>query len=223
MRQQESRHCVAVIGDIVESKTIQPGLRLELQNQFRAEMERLNERYSDAVLANFIITTGDEFQVLLRTADVVPDIIWSVEYGLYPYKIRFGIGRGVLHTRLEPNAISMDGPVWYRARDAVERATRDRRLGGVFAGFEGSHDEVLTNLATLLRYLREEMTEKQMEVVDQLREGLTQLEVARNIGIDRTSVTRRATGAAWRTYQVGEEALRLLLAPYNYIEQWNDA
>ena len=207
--------CIAVIGDIVSSRALTGGRRRELQARFAETMQDLNARFQDQVLARFVITTGDEFQGLLRGGSDLPDILWEVETRLAPVQIRFGIGRGTLDTPLTPDAIAMDGPVWHRARAALETAHRHERLGGRFRGFGVPTDDVLDGLAVLLHHQRSGWTDRQREVVTHLRRGETHERISQRLDVSRQAVTKHAKAAGWDAYEEGETALRALLARFD--------
>lgn len=214
------RRCIAIIGDIVESRQIKGSRREELQSRFRTVMERLNRDLHHHKLADFVITTGDEFQGLLSAAGSLPEIVWTTERILHPQQVRLAIGHGTLETALSPTAISMDGPVWHRAREGLEAAKDHARLGGVFRGFGNDEDEILSGVATLLEALRRRFTDRQREVVRWLREAHTHEEVARELGISRQAVTKHSAAADWEAYQTGENAWRRMLARYDYTSLW---
>lgn len=139
---------------------------------------------------------------------------------LAPVEIRFGVGRGELETALAQNAISMDGPVWHRARAALDSAKKSRQLGGRFTGFGERDDTLLDGLASVLQFMRTGLTVKQKKVVDELRRGKTHEAIARELTVSRQAVTKHAGAAGWDAYEQGEKAWRLLLSESDFAEDW---
>src|SRR5713226_7817128 len=152
--------CVALIADVVRSRKIQADDRAVLQETLHSATTVLNRRYRQTLLSRFAVTTGDEFQALFSTATPLPDVIWELEQRL-PVRVRLGIGLGTLTTKLQRDAIGMDGPAWHNARDAIVDAKTHHRLGGVFKGFGDRPDVVLNGFARLLYDFRTRLTEKQ--------------------------------------------------------------
>lgn len=202
---------VAVIGDVVESRALPAGKRAQLQEELQDFLTTLNQGYSDAVQAEFVISTGDEFQGLLKDPSIVPDIVWATDLHLERARVRYGIGYGELYTPLQPVSIGMDGPVFHRAREAIESARKRGWRGGVFAGFGEWQDRVLNGLARLLERQAEKLTAKQREVADLARDRLEQGEIAERLGVTRQAISDHIRAMGWEAYAQGEEALRLAL------------
>lgn len=211
--------CVAVIGDIIGSRDL--GVQRPLvQTKLFKVIADCNQKYSNAILSKFIITAGDEFQGLLKQADVLPDIIWELET-TFKYQIRFGIGCGILNTQLQDDAIGMDGPVWYEARDAIKDAFINKRNGGVFKGFDDNDDLILNGFARILYYHRTSFTEKQRRIVNLLRQGKTQIEVAKKLKTTRQAIYKFAKSAGWNGYAEAEKGWKVALTKYDFSGEWN--
>lgn len=210
--------CVGLIGDIVKSKQYSGPSRGQLQVQFKEALAEINAQHEDDVLADFVITIGDEFQGLLKTAECLPDIVWEIESYLRPVEMRLGIGLGNLDTPLAKDALAMDGPVWHRARQAL--STARTRLGGVFVGFGSDEDILLNGIARILHFVRAGLTDQQHKVVAQLRKGKTQEEIADLMEITRQAVSKHSIAAGWEAYREAEDAWHQLLQRYRYHAAW---
>lgn len=211
---------VAVIGDVVESRTLSPSARTSLQEDLQDFLVTLNEGYKNLIVSEFVITTGDEFQGLLNHASIVPDLVWATDTRLGGARIRYGIGYGELHTPLQPMAIGMDGPVFHKAREAITRARKQGWRGGVFRGFGKSEDRILNGLARLLERHFERMTVKQRQVADLIRDGFEQSEIAEQLNVTRQAVSDHIRSMGWEAFNEGEEALRFAL---RYFSRYPDS
>lgn len=70
----------------------------------------------------YTLTLGDEFQAVFATADHVFDDIVQILGALHPDQVRFSLGLGNITTELNlDQALGMDGPAFYRARDGIEQ------------------------------------------------------------------------------------------------------
>jgi hypothetical protein len=202
---------VAFIADVVASRRIAGTARRTLQKRIGDTLDAVNQRFAGAIAAGFVITIGDEFQGLLRSPEVIPDLLRLLERELPDIQLRVGFGRGTLDTELRDTALGMDGPVWHRAREAIETAKAKDHLGGVFAGFRDDDDLTLNGLARLLYLVRSRLTAKQRLILDELLAGHTQMEVARRRRVSKQVVSKQAGVAGFEAYREGDEALRALL------------
>lgn len=110
---------IAIIGDIISSREIKE--RSESQEKLQAILDQVNSRYRAVLESPFTITTGDEFQALLRPNTRIFQIVDDIAMGFQPYQIRFGIGAGSMLTAVNPKqSIGSDGPAYWHARAAID-------------------------------------------------------------------------------------------------------
>jgi hypothetical protein len=180
-------------------------------------MVDLNEEFSGSITAKFAITQGDEFEGLLKveTADsTLPNLIWRLEQSFPAPALRLGIGLGGVDTSIPSppqSAITLDGPAFHRAREAVVQAAKKQQMGGVFLGFGDTHDAILNGLARVLHRQRQRWSEKQREVAMLLHSGMRQMEIALRTDRKRQAISIDVKAAGWNAYIEGEQALRLAL------------
>jgi len=204
------RECVAVIADMVQSRELKAQERRATQLTFSTFLKKINTEFRKAVLARFVITLGDECQGILHDATVLPDLLWRFDE-FENRQLRVGIGRGVLYTPVGRDAINIDGPALHRARASIERAKKDRLLGGVFEGFGKNHDAVFNGFARLLHHHRSNLSNQQRQVVAYLRSGLNQTQTAEKMGVTKQAVSLYAARAGWEAYSEGEQAFKTAL------------
>ena len=204
---------IAVIADMVKSRELPAGQRALVQKHFQELVANLNREYRTSLASKFAITLGDEFQGLLTTSTVIPDLIWQIEEKFPDRQLRVGIGIGTLDTPLQVYAINIDGRALHAARDAIETAKKGNLLGGVFSG-TGSLDDVLNGVARLLWFHRSNWTKAQRNIANLLRKGMMQSEVAERLSISRQVVSKQVAASGWVTYAGGEKAWRIILRDY---------
>ena len=118
--------CLALIADIVASKKIPE--RGKFQRELKEELERINREQSIHLLSPYTITLGDEFQAVYRHYSTVVADIWRIIAAIYPQKIRFALGYGLLTTDInEIQAIGMDGPAFHQARRGINHLKEGER------------------------------------------------------------------------------------------------
>ncbi len=202
---------IALIGDVVRSRELKPGERSTLQAELKTALTKFNETYATAIVSYFVITTGDEFQGLLRDGWHIPDVIWTIGKTLSKADVRFGIGFGRIHTPLQTTAVGMDGPAFHAARSAIIQARKDRRRGGVFHGFGSEWDTILNGLSGLLERQTDRMTRRQREVANLLRTETERASIAEKLGITEQAVSDHVGKMGWYEFADGELALRTAL------------
>lgn len=204
--------CIAVIADMVGSRSIEDKDRTQLQSVFEQFVAELNRKYEEVLLSKFVITLGDEFQGLLLDASEVPNLLWDFESKFADRKLRVGVGFGNITTPIREEALSMDGTALHHARFAIDFAKRRKRLGGIFWGFGEMEDKILNGTARELWYHRTHKTRKQVQVLDLLRQGLSRTEVGEKLGLSHQAVYEHVQSARWDIYLQGEEAFKLLIS-----------
>src|SRR5579871_692939 len=169
---------------MVRSRDLPRSRRRALQKQFSALIVNLNQDYRKIIASRFVITLGDEFQGLLNSAAILPDLLWHLELDFPGRELRVGIGFGTLDTPLQKYAINVDGPVLHLARAAIDYAKKTRTLGGIFRGF-GELDDILNGLSGLLWFQRSRWTPAQRNIAGLLRQGMSQTQVAKKLRINK--------------------------------------
>src|SRR5689334_24554067 len=83
--------------------------RARLQRRLEKELQLVNtERAADLVVP-FSITLGDEWQGLARSAPAAFELDFRLRRGLWPVRLRSGIGVGALTSDLRERTALMDG------------------------------------------------------------------------------------------------------------------
>ncbi len=207
-RPSERSAFLALIGDMVGSRGVRD--RAALQRTLREQLRALNDVLAgERMVAPLELTAGDEVQGLLEDPAAAVDIVVRLSDHLHPVSMVWGFGHGILATDLYPEVTAMDGPCFHRARSALERAVRDGAWVGV-EGFPAPHAEVLSALFRLAQGIRSRWTDTQARYVRAAR-GRLQKDVARQFGVDDSTVSESLGKAHYKAVQAGERAARELL------------
>jgi hypothetical protein len=212
---------IALIGDVVRSRRLPGRLRQKVQLGLEELTAALNQRYRRAIAARFLVTLGDEFQGVLKQADVIPDLIWEIERSLANGEVRIGIGFGTLNPPFKRVALGMDGSVFHAARRAIELARKRRLQGGLFVGFGETDDLVLNGFARLLHHIRQRLSKAQAHTLTLLRQGRAQAQIAKALRISPQAVSQRAMGAGSEAYLEGERGWVAALKAFDVSAEWD--
>ena len=201
---------VALIGDIRGSRELED--RREAQEEFRRVVDSLNDHTPDGSIASrFTVTTGDEFQALLTDAADAVEAAVSASDRFHPTRLRFGIGRGELDTKVNPNqAIGMDGPCFHRAREAINSAKNDETWIHV-RGWSNVLDSQINSMFDLVQCVREDWTDRQAQFALALKEEGAQKRVADNYGVSKSTVSESLSAGHVQEVRSAENSLAELL------------
>ena len=212
----------AIIGDIKDSKKIED--RAGFQKKLGELLAKINTDYACTIAANFIITIGDEFQGLLASPQYILNIIERIKFGLYPVRVRFGIGGGGIETEIiREMAIGADGPAYHHARKMISEiktgergkmsTSTDIKISGCF---EPSVHELINSNLSLCSFIESKWTKKQrMLIEDSTLSNKSQREIAAKFGISQSSVQRRLKSAGYYDYIHARKIIKSIL-----MEKW---
>lgn len=201
---------IAIVGDMVGSRMLDGAARRSAQDEYRRLLGRLNKAFAASVRSRFEITLGDEFEGLIESTDspaVIPEFLWLVEAEFKGPDLRTAFGMGRVDTEIRGSTRELDGPAFHRAREAIQSAKLERKLGGVFLGFGEAHDAILNGIARALHLQRLGWSKQQSIVASHLRAGKNQTAAARAMGLTKQAVSAYTRAAHWRDYAEGERAL----------------
>jgi hypothetical protein len=205
---------LAIIGDVVKSRELQN--RGEFQQRLRSSLSRVNDEFSPFIASAFVVTIGDEFQGLLKSAEKVPQILAVIRSEIHPIEQRVGIGIGGLDTALEPAAIGMDGPCFHRARDAIDRAKVTETSIEVETK---NSDDAFRIYALLYSSFRRQWTTRQRQVFDLSMMGLSGKDVAKQLGISPSAVSQHLSSAgASAIFEATRIWVEALIRAYESVE-----
>jgi len=202
---------VAIIGDIKNSRELTN--RDEVQIRLKKILNDINDKYSEQLAANFLITIGDEFQGLLNCPDSLLSIIKYIQLSMMPVEIRFGIGIGDITTELNTYALGIDGPAFYAAREMINYVHEHEKkkkynIRVAFYRTDGPRDEmwvrVLNTLLLSLTLIEEAWSSRTREIMADIllnEESYSQTEIANRLGVNQSTVTRGLQSANYQGYR----------------------
>lgn len=189
---------IAIIGDMKRSKSLTD--RSKVQEKLKITLDRINEVYKLDISSKFMITLGDEFQGLLSSGANIMHIVSEIEQGMYPVRLRFGVGIGSITTKINHDmAIGADGPGYYKARAAVEYLKDSERrkqtsISDIRIEIDGENHEIekmMNTILSLLTVIKASWSDRQREVIwDMLQSKDSQANVAKRLKIQQPTVQK---------------------------------
>jgi hypothetical protein len=209
---------VAIIGDIKGSKKLED--RRVTQKRLKGVLDQINIDYQKDIASKFMITLGDEFQGLLTVGSSAIIIVDRIEREMYPVRLRFGIGVGEITTEININMpLGADGPAYYNARKAIDelKALENKKMvskSSIRIGIQGYDgiSELTNSIFSLLTAIKETWTPRQVEIINSYLKTGTQIEAARLLNIDQSTVQKALSSSNYYHYRDAIETVAKALS-----------
>ncbi len=205
---------LALIADVIDSKTVQE--RLDLQKQVEKTLQKMNELFGDYLASRFTLTLGDEFQALLKVDAPVFQIIDTLRSELTPTQLRFGIGLGEIVTAIDPlQSVGADGPAYWNARAAINFVHQKNDYGNTqiyFSSGKENQDFFVNALIASGEAIRSGWRDSQEEILLNLlkrsvySESFSQQDLAQSLAINPSALSKRLKSSSIRVYLRGRAA-----------------
>lgn len=196
-----------ITADLVESRARLD--RESAQKRLARLVRVLNSDFEKAVRVPFMITLGDEIQGLIRHVPEIPRLIIAVHDIFPPREITVGVGVGRVTTGFSRRVTEMDGPVFVRARQAIEAAKKSSREVVVNSG-SANHDGVINGIYSLIGGIKRGWTSEQWMRANLYRTLETVEKVAEHLGVAKQSVSKSLRNTlAKRVHEVEDYLPRL--------------
>lgn len=208
---------IVLIGDIVESKQLDERKRKEVQSQLLDLFDVINSE-SGSIEAPFTITLGDEFQAVYSNASTLWEDCWKILATLHPVSVRFSVAIGSISTPInKKQAIGMDGPAFYIARDRIEGMKKSNRLFSIDieeAENDSEKQTVVNLINSSIKLLSNEMRrwkKIRFQTLVMLNSGLPVKEIAKELNVSETAVYKnREDGDLTLVIELKESVKKLL-------------
>lgn len=204
---------IAVIADIIDSKKIKD--RQIVQDKLRKTLDIINGKYQSIIKAKFIITLGDEFQGLLSNNNQVVDLINDIELLMYPTKLRFGIGVGVITTTIiYDKSNEIDGSAYHNARFMInELDKRKNKYEGSYTNImyksDSSNDDLINTIYSLVSIIKNKWSIRQVEIIKTyLDNEENQYKCAEALNCDQSTVNRSLKSSNYYAIKLGYDSIK---------------
>ena len=204
---------LVLIGDLVASR--HSPQRRELQQRLKAVLKRLNQQ-TPGPASPYTLTLGDEFQAVFTRADTIFDDMIQILAALHPDQVRFALGLGEITTDLNPDqALGMDGPAFYRARDGIDHLKDSGDLF-IIEGLPDTWADLARGSLSLLSNRIGKWEANRLAILHGLLTDRPVKDIARELGISEQAVYKNINnGGLKAVIQVLSALARLLNASLN--------
>ncbi|QUH26425.1 SatD family protein [Serpentinicella alkaliphila] len=184
---------VVITMDIIKSSNMN-------YNKFNEELNQKIEALN-IVIANtynyereFFISQGDEIQILCPFDNRISYLVMITLCYLHPFKARYGVSFGEMDSEIKRNSWEMNGPIFWNARDCLEKLKNSKDYEGLVVSEYNYADKLCNNILPLINKAIGKITDKQWEAIKfelsktDLDIALAELNISKTSYYDRVNV-----------------------------------
>ncbi|RAK04162.1 SatD family protein [Halanaerobium saccharolyticum] len=195
--------------------------KLNEGNKIENTLTKLNEEYNNLIRSKFVLTTLSEeakdyfeFQALFKKeiSDYQKLLYLFVDLYYEINELYVGLGSGDISTEIKDQALGMDGPAFYKAREALKKSFTEGMSLNLIANENLADTSISIILSLLLEFVKK-WTSQQKKAVNYRIIGLSQNEIKEKMGLSaRSTIGGHLQRAGWKEYEYIVKKLSELLA-----------
>lgn len=199
---------VVLTGDLKSSRKIKD--RAKTQEKLKDTLKIINKRFSDVIIADFVIIGGDGFQGMILSPDFISDIYYllfeNIEYPFY-----LGIGTGNISTGLSKNVAEIDGRAFHLASAALGKAKKENKWIELKSDWE--NNDIITCLLNFMAEVMWGWSKRQKDVVMYYRKvkskknDATLKEISVSLGIKKQTLSKILKRAKYTLLEDAEKTV----------------
>lgn len=141
------------------------------------------------------ISQGDEIQILFPFNEGLGNLMMLTLSYLSPFEVRYGISIGEIDGEIKKNSWEMNGPIFWNARDQLEKIKNKSGYSGRIISGYSQTDQVCNYLLPLVNSTISRITDKQWEAIRYELLGFDLEQALEKIGITKTSYYDRLSAS----------------------------
>jgi hypothetical protein len=186
---------IVVIGDIVHSKRLHNDLRKKTQESLEAVFSNI-ENESNALASPYIITLGDEFQAVYKSADDLFKHIWMIFAETRPVLVRISIGVSEISTKINTrHSLAMDGPAFHKAREQIDFMKQKKHLLAISSDYE-RFNRLINSTFQIMETNFRTWNKNRFSVLHKYHSGSDVKQIAAEIGMSDVAVYKNINAGA---------------------------
>ncbi len=188
------------LGYIVITMDISKSSKLDYQT-FNRMLREKTDLINEAIVQiyghdrGYHISQGDEIQILFPFNEGLGNLMMLTLSYLSPFEVRYGISIGEIDGEIRKNSWEMNGPIFWNARDQLEKVKNKSGYSGRIISGYSQTDQVCNHLLPLINSTITRITEKQWEAIRYELLGFDLEQALDKIGITKTSYYDRLSAS----------------------------
>lgn len=155
---------VVITMDIIKSSDIN---YIVFNKNLKNIINELNEKLLEVFNYDrkYYVSQGDEIQILLPFDKNLGKMLMLALSYLYPMKVRYAISLGNISEDLKSNSWEMNGPIFWNARDHLEKLKTEKDYSGLVASGFVETDNMCNKILKLTHINISRITHKQWDAI----------------------------------------------------------
>ncbi|MCL1842514.1 MAG: SatD family protein [Defluviitaleaceae bacterium] len=231
-------YCI-VVGDIVNSKLLEPDVRKNVNKALQKTFDRINTDYLGSLITTFGMVRGDAFEGVILAQFYAPKIVLAIIKAVYSVNktiVRISVALGTLTVTSEDRNIA-DGPAFHTAFENLEELKKLGSKHWFQVHFEIGKlaQSLVTGQLALLAALTEGWTDRQREVVWEMEnQNGSKKDVIKTLGLTSAVLDKHLKAANYKAYSLAWKGLKdflinmdehihegKLVTEKNYVQHFN--
>src|SRR5579862_835314 len=199
-----------LIADVIHSSRRKNLSALLADGMRRANRVHLHKK---RIRVPYAVTAGDEFQTVVSSIEMVPDLIFDLRRRMRPLDLRIGIGIGTIQGRVRAPVNRLVGGAFANAREAIAEVKKGGHAYPRLTAFRSSNESFdrITNLVYGLNdTLVLDMTEEQWRALNAYVESGSVEGAARKLRVSISTLSRNLKRSHFRQLAQTAETMKNL-------------
>lgn len=187
-----TNNVIALVGDLIGSREIIS--RIDFDNTL-LEILKIRNELNPRILSPYTLI-GDEIQAVYSNADYLFIDCIKILSRIYPERMRFSFGVGNLIKPINPKqAIEMDGPAFYFARDGVNQLKKSEELF-VINGENLLNENFINSTLNYISHSMKKWGENRLRIFSMLLEEKSPTEISLQLDISYQAIYKSIDAGA---------------------------
>jgi hypothetical protein len=187
-----------LIADVIHSSRRKHLSALLAEGLRRANRVHLQKKF---IRVPYAVTAGDEFQTVVTSIEMVPELIFDLRRRMRPLDLRIGVGIGTIQGRVRAPVNRLVGSAFSNAREAIAEVKKAGHAYPRLTAFRSSKESFdrITNLVYGLNdTLVMDITEEQWRALNAYVDGSGVESAARKLRVNISTLSRNLRRSHFR-------------------------
>ena len=162
---EDSKDYVVITLDVINSTNYETEkFRLAIKDKIKKVNLLIHEHYNYE--RKFELSQGDEVQGLFPFNENIKYLLMITLCCLRPFEVRYVISIGAINDTITDNSWSMNGPIFWNARDYLSEIKDAKEYAGIITSKNSNYDKYCNDILPIINKVIAKITDKQWEAIE---------------------------------------------------------